>query len=75
MSNSTILTLFAAVRMATEGHRMVTQGWALSEDAFESAGAGDQLLHYLKVVTMPTPALAPGPVLMDVPQAQQQSTL
>ena len=57
---------------------MVAQGWTLFEEAVESAGAGDlpQLLHHLKGVTMPTPppALASGPVLMDVPQPQEQST-
>ena len=41
MLNSTILTLFAAVRMVAEGHRMVAQWWALFKEAMESAGAGD----------------------------------
>ena len=77
MLNSTILTLFVAIRMVAEGHRMVEQGWTLVKEAIESPGPGDlgQLLCHLKGVTTltppPVPAPASGPVAMDVPQQQQ----
>ena len=66
------LLLFPVVRTVAEGHRMVMQGWALFEEAMETAGAMDlpQLLHHLRGVTTPIPPPAPVPVPMDV-QPQQ----
>ena len=58
MSDSAILTSFVAMRTVAEGHRMVAQGWALFEEAVETAGAGDlpQLLHHLRgMMTLTSP--------------------
>ena len=60
-SNSTVLTLFSAVRTVAEGHQMIADGWRLFEEAVASVGAGDlpQLLRAVRTMTTPTPPPPP----------------
>ena len=47
--------LFVAVRMVSQGHRMVQAGWALFEEGCSEAGPGElpQLLRSLEMSTTP----------------------
>ena len=60
--NTTVLTLFSAVRTVAEGHQMIVDGWRLFKEAVASVGAGDlpQLLRAVRTMTTPTPPPSAG---------------
>ena len=68
---------FLMVRTVAAGHRMVTDGWALFEEAIEGAGEGDlpQLLHHLRGVTTSTPPPQQSLAPIDVPQMMTPTPL
>ena len=41
MLNSVPYLIFLAVRTVAAGHRMITDGWEMFEEAIEEAGTGD----------------------------------
>ena len=56
---------------------MVTNGWALFEEAIKVAGEEElpQLLHHLRGVTTPTPPPQQSPAPIDVPQMMHTNTI
>ena len=73
---SNILYLLLAVRIVAAGHKMVSDGWNLFEEACAEAGPGElpQLLRSLKGAVTPTPMGSPTtPVKQEqVKQEQDQ---
>ena len=62
------------MRTVAAGHRMITEGWEMFEEAMEAAGTGDlpQLLRSLRGITTLTPPPPPPPTPLQSGPVQQE---